>query len=193
MVSTSNRPPPDLYLNGLNRPLFLPFIPLLEERCAVHDIASEVDYRLQTDYAEDAFQVFYHPKDEKHKNFFDEKFMRWTRGQIEKNVELEVKGHKFLVRERGVNSGIAKFSFSDLCDKPLGAGDYITIGKTFHTVFIDDIPPLTLQERDQVLPPSRVIIKILLFSSLVDCLMMNVASGFFFIDSTKSRSAVSLL
>ena len=45
---------------------------------------------------------------------------------------------------------IAKFNFSDLCDKALGAADYINVGKKFHTVFIDNIPALSLQERDQL-------------------------------------------
>merc|ERR1719221_447814 len=46
IVATSNRPPEDLYLNGLNRPLFMPFIPMLREFCEVYDIASGVDYRM---------------------------------------------------------------------------------------------------------------------------------------------------
>jgi len=150
VVSTSNRPPEDLYLNGLNRPLFLPFIPLLKDRCEVLDIASQTDYRLITDYAEDAFQVFFSPIDEKQRGFFDGKFHRATRDHVKENEAMLVQGRKFAVPKMGENVRVALFDFKDLCDKPLGAADYISIAKQFHTVFIDNIPGLSLQERDQV-------------------------------------------
>lgn len=150
LVSTSNRPTTDLYLNGLNRPLFVPFIPLLEERCKVVDIASETDYRLATEYAEDAFQVFYNPISKEQKRFFDEKFNRFTRGQVAKDAKIFIGGRQLKVPESGKLSKVARFDFADLCDRALGANDYINIAKAFHTVFIDQIPPLSLQERDQV-------------------------------------------
>ncbi|CAD7968381.1 unnamed protein product [Amoebophrya sp. A25] len=150
VVSTSNRPPEDLYLNGLNRPLFLPFIPLLKERCEVVDIASQTDYRLVTDYAEDAFQVFFSPIDDKQRAFFDNKFKRFTAGNVVQDDVIEVQGRKFNIPARGSKVKVAKFDFRDLCDKPLGAADYISIAKSFHTLFIDNVPALSLQERDQV-------------------------------------------
>ncbi|CAD7946144.1 unnamed protein product [Amoebophrya sp. A120] len=164
VVSTSNRPPEDLYLNGLNRPLFLPFIPLLKERCEVLDIASQTDYRLITDYAEDAFQVFFSPIDEKQRGFFDGKFHRATRDQVLQDQELEVQGRKMHIPKMGEKVKCALFDFKDLCDKPLGAADYISIAKTFHTVFIDNIPALSLQERDQY-PEYR---KVRRFITLID-------------------------
>merc|ERR1719191_2734059 len=58
VVTTSNRPPEDLYLNGLNRQLFLPFIPMLRDYCRVHDINSDVDYRLLTETEDDDGRVY---------------------------------------------------------------------------------------------------------------------------------------
>ena len=61
VVATSNRPPKDLYLNGLNRPLFLPFIPMLEAFCKVHDIGAEVDYRMCSSRDDDDDRVYITP------------------------------------------------------------------------------------------------------------------------------------
>jgi len=63
---------------------------------------------------------------------------------------VETKGRRILVPKTAVNSNVAWFRFKDLCDKPLGAGDYLALASAFHTIFVADIPKLTLQERDQV-------------------------------------------
>merc|ERR1712232_209446 len=64
--------------------------------------------------------------------------------------QLETQGRKLCVPKAAAHSRIGWFSFSDLCDKALGAADYLAVGSAFHTVFIANIPKLTLQERDQV-------------------------------------------
>lgn len=151
VVATSNRPPDDLYLNGLNRPLFMPFIPMLKEFCEVHDIGAEVDYRIISgeDDEEDS-RVYIHPNGEAEKNLLERKFHRLCQGGVRSGVQLETQGRRIVVPKAGVGTDIGFFRFKDLCDRPLGAADYLAVASAFHTIFIADIPTLTLQERDQV-------------------------------------------
>jgi len=154
IVATSNRPPKDLYLNGLNRNLFLPFIPMLEERCAVHDINSPVDYRLLSLAEEDDRRVYITPSgsdtEEDMFQLLERKFYRICRNQVNVGTFVETQGRRIPVAKCGVSTNVAWFNFKDLCDKPLGAADYFAICSMFHTVFVYGIPKLTLQERDQV-------------------------------------------
>lgn len=152
VVATSNRPPEDLYLNGLNRPLFLPFIPMLKDFCAVHAIGAEIDYRLisSTDKDED-MRVYIHPNGPEEKALLEKKFARICDGDVLLHeAQVEAQGRRIPVPRAALNSNVAFFHFKDLCDKPLGAADYLAVANAFHTIFIADVPKLTLQERDQV-------------------------------------------
>eukprot|EP00930_Biecheleria_cincta_P068943 TRINITY_DN56762_c0_g1_i1.p1 TRINITY_DN56762_c0_g1~~TRINITY_DN56762_c0_g1_i1.p1 ORF type:complete len:638 (+),score=149.05 TRINITY_DN56762_c0_g1_i1:46-1914(+) len=150
VIATSNRPPKDLYLNGLNRPLFLPFIPMLESFCDVHDIASAVDYRLITTSEEEDRRVYIHPNGKEEEKLLERKFYRICHGEVLTGAQVETQGRRIMVPKAAVNSNVAWFRFKDLCDKPLGAADYLAVASAFHTIFVADIPKLTLQERDQV-------------------------------------------
>lgn len=151
IVATSNRPPEDLYLNGLNRPLFTPFIPMLKDFCEVHDIGAEVDYRLISSAdGEDDLRVYICPNGEEEKALLERKWERLSRGGAVTNLQLEAQGRKLGVPRAATGSQVAWFNFKDLCDRPLGAADYLAVAAAFHTVFIADVPKLTLQERDQV-------------------------------------------
>merc|ERR1719331_3752159 len=73
-VATSNKPPEDLYLNGLNRPLFLPFIPMLCDFCKVHAIGAEVDYRMISTQDGEDDRVYITPSGPKETKILEYKF-----------------------------------------------------------------------------------------------------------------------
>ncbi|CAE7657627.1 unnamed protein product [Symbiodinium necroappetens] len=150
VVATSNRPPQDLYLNGLNRPLFLPFIPMLENFCKVHDIGAEVDYRMTSTRDGDDDRVYITPNGPAEQKILENKFSKICQGKFRAGAQVEAQGRKLLVPRCAEMSDVAWFDFSDLCNKALGAADYLAIGRAFHTVFLANIPRLTMQERDQV-------------------------------------------
>jgi len=150
VIATSNRPPEDLYLNGLNRSLFLPFIPMMRDFCDVHDINSETDYRLTGEGEEKDRRVYIHPNGVEEAKLLERKFYRIAHQHVHTGGLVETQGRRISVPKSAVNSQVAWFDFKNLCDKPLGAADYLAIASVFHTVFVANIPKLTLQERDQV-------------------------------------------
>ncbi len=152
IVATSNRPPQDLYLNGLQRDLFLPFIDLLEEQCNVISMwESEVDYRL-VQGEQKARGVYFIGASSKPE--FEQAYQILTKYSTKgdgvrssKNVVvLKTQGREVLVPMACEEYGIARFSFDDLCRQPRGAADYLLIGEHFHTVFMEDVPTLTMND-----------------------------------------------
>ncbi|GLU10314.1 hypothetical protein SLE2022_271300 [Rubroshorea leprosula] len=141
LVSTSNRAPDNLYEGGLQRDLFLPFIATLKERCVVHEIGSAVDYRKLTS-GEQGF--YFIGKDLS--GLLKQKFQKLIAEQEAGPQEVELVMGRTLKVPMGAN-GCAFFSFEDLCDKPLGAADYFGLFKSFHTLALEGIPKLGLQNR----------------------------------------------
>lgn len=143
IVATSNAHPRDLYRNGLNRQLFLPFIDLIEAHMEIVELKSQKDFRL--DKLSGA-ELYFYPADATAKAALDAHWDRLTGKHPGKPQALDVKGHKLIVPIASV--GVARFAFDELCDRPLGANDYLRIAHAFHTVIIDDIPVLTPDRRD---------------------------------------------
>ncbi|MGA1344272.1 MAG: cell division protein ZapE [Hyphomonas sp.] len=144
VIATSNRHPDDLYKDGINRGLFLPFIRKLKERCSVFELESARDYRL--DRLVEA-PVWYAPLGQTSAAALDLAWTRLTLGAEPQHCVLTVKGRKLDVTREA--AGVARFSFQELCARPLGSIDYLTIAATFHTVILESIPLLTADRRNE--------------------------------------------
>lgn len=167
VVATSNVVPDLLYREGLNRALFLPFIKLLQERMAVVKLESRTDFRLEKLAGQ---PVWITPADERAGAAMDAAWTRLTGGAEGERSELSVKGRQVAVPRQA--HGVARFSFSDLCEKPLGGSDYLAIAHHYHTVMIDRIPVMKgLQQRNEA---KRFII---LIDALYDNQVKLVASA----------------
>ena len=137
IVTTSNRVPDDLYKDGLNRQLFLPFIDLLKDKMEVAELASPTDYRQDR---MSGSPVFFTPNGPEARAQIEEIWQRLTEGKA-KPLELIVQGRK--VRLPVFHNGVARAKFFDLCGVPLGPADYLTIAEAARVLVIEDIPRLS--------------------------------------------------
>ena len=143
VVATANVPPRGLYKDGLNRSLFLPSIALIEEHMEVMELAARTDFRLEKLAGAAVYHV---PADAAARAALDMLFATLTGGQKGAPVTLTVLGRALVVPCAA--RGICRFSFDELCRRPLGAADYLALAHRFHTLFIDDLPIMAADERD---------------------------------------------
>ena len=137
IVTTSNRPPEDLYKDGLNRALFLPFIAMLEYRLQVVELESPTDYR---QHRLAGAQVYFNPA----RSAVTDIAAIWsdlTGGAVEAPLVLEVNSRK--VELPRFANGVGRASFWDLCSKPLGPADYLAIARAVRVLILEDIPQLS--------------------------------------------------
>lgn len=144
IVATSNRTPDELYKNGLNRQLFLPFIALIKARLDLVELAGPQDFRLQQLMAA---PVYYAPLGPAAEEAMERAWKRLTGGAAAQHVTLDVGGRALRVEREA--AGVARFTFEELCARPLGAADYLEIAERFHTVLIENIPRLTPSMREE--------------------------------------------
>ena len=155
VVATSNWAPDNLYEGGLQRQLFLPFIALLKQRLRIVHLDSETDYRQLSDPDQTMYYFFPLNKDTQIKA--DRIFKELSGGKAVETKILKVKGRQLEIHAA---NDIARFDFSDLCEQPLGAEDYIKIAKTYDTILVENVPVLKAAKRNEA---KRFIL-------LIDCL-----------------------
>lgn len=150
VVATSNRPPQDLYKDGLNRGLFLPFIDLIHERAQVIGLNGPIDYRRDRLGHMDMWMV---PNGAASTKALSSAFFRLTDYPPEDRAhvpteDIPVQGGRTLHVPKSLK-GVAVFSFKRLCGEPRGAADYLAIARRFHTVMIVGIPQLGPENRNE--------------------------------------------
>ena len=136
IVTTSNRTPDNLYKDGLNRRLFLPFIDLLKDRMVVHELISPTDYRQDR---LGGSQVYFSPITEQTRA---EIALLWKKlsGGAAEPLLLNVKGRQ--VELPAYRNGVARARFFDLCGRPLGPADYLAVAEALRVLVLEDIPQL---------------------------------------------------
>ncbi|KAL4448617.1 hypothetical protein ABPG75_005836 [Micractinium tetrahymenae] len=141
LVATSNRHPDALYEGGLQRNLFLPFIQRLKEQCLVHDMESQTDYRKLAQHHRGLYFVTPSREEDLY-----ERFMELTNGQPVRKEWVDVAMGRQLELPRA-GGCVALFTFDELCNRPLGAADYIALANAKHTLALSGVPVFTAANR----------------------------------------------
>ncbi len=137
VVTTSNRVPDDLYENGLNRQLFLPFIDILKDKMVVHEMVSPTDYRQNRLTGQ---QVYFVQAGSEARAQINAIWHDLTGGAASP-LMLSIKGRE--VEIPAFRNGVGRATFYDLCGKMLGPGDYLEIVKELKVLVLEDIPRLS--------------------------------------------------
>jgi cell division protein ZapE len=144
VVATSNWAADDLYKDGLQRDRFLPFIALFKSKVEEIHLDSPHDYRAQT---KQIAGTYFTPLNRATQKTMDAVFETLTDGAIADEESFEVKGREIFVRE--AVGGYARFTFAQLCERPHGAEDYLEIARRYHTVFLEGVPKLSYDRRNE--------------------------------------------
>ncbi len=143
VVATSNVAPDDLYKGGLNRALFLPFIAQISEHMDVLRLDARTDFRLEKLAGVKMWLV---PSDQAAASGLDKAWVKMTGNAPCKPRDIAIKGRKLHVPCSA--HGVARFSFADICEKPLAASDYLRLAHDYHTIMIDRIPAMDYADRN---------------------------------------------
>ncbi|SEQ08810.1 cell division protein ZapE [Devosia sp. YR412] len=143
LVATSNVVPDELYKDGLNRQLFLPFIELLKQHCIVASLHAERDYRRMKFAGQNVYAFGTGPAVRAE---MDALWLRITGGVAGEPGVVESIGREIAVP--AIAMGAARFGFADLCEKPLGSRDFVRIAHVFDAMVLDDVPQMDRTKSD---------------------------------------------
>ena len=146
IIITTNTKLNDLYKDGLQREQFLPFIKIIENFSIQKELLIENDYRTIND---EKFKEIFSPLNEKTSFRINQRFREFTRNKVKEKKIVKTKGRDFVIEN--FYSGVARFKFKDLCDKNLGAEDYINIANNCNHIFIEEIPKFNDENSNQQL------------------------------------------
>ncbi|KAI7754991.1 hypothetical protein M8C21_016355 [Ambrosia artemisiifolia] len=150
LVATSNRAPSDLNQDGMQWEIFLKLLDKLEDHCETVLIGSETDYRRLLSQRSINLVTYFYPLNsiatKKFENVWDET-IRKIEGPVRSETISVMFGRSLEVPESC--NGVAKFTFEYLCGRPVGAADYIAVAKNYHTIFVSDIPMMSMRIRDK--------------------------------------------
>ncbi len=144
VVATSNTRPAELFKGRPGRDAFLPFIALLERHLDLLEMAKGRDFRRARLRGMATWHV---PADAAAERALDAAFAELTGGAEPRAARLTVMGRTLVVPAAA--EGVARFDFAGLCGAALGAGDYLTLATHFHTLVLDRIPSLSVENRDE--------------------------------------------
>src|SRR6266576_1053740 len=144
VVATSNVSPDDLYKGGLNRALFLPFIAQISDHMDVLQLDARTDFRLEKLAGVKMWLV---PADRDADAALDKAWVKMTGNAKCKPRDISIKGR--ILHVPCSADGVARFSFADLCEKPLAASDYLRLSHDYHTIMVDRIPVMDYAERNE--------------------------------------------
>lgn len=143
-IMTSNRPPKDLYQNGLNRGLFLPFIDLLETHFIIETLDHPTDYRLK----EKSLETYYHfPLGEESEKHVKNLWFYLTDNADPQPVDILVMGRQLHFKK--TYNQLLQTSFDQLCKTALGTKDYIKICDVFQVIIVNNIPQMSANMRNE--------------------------------------------
>jgi len=143
VVATSNVAPEDLYKDGLNRALFLPFIAQISAHMDVLRLDARTDFRLEKLAGVKMWLV---PAGVSADAALDKAWAKMTGNAVCKPRDISIKGRVLHVPCSA--QGVARFCFADLCEKPLAASDYLRLARDYHTILVDHIPVMDYAERN---------------------------------------------
>ena len=145
VVFTSNRPPQRLYQGGIQRQQFMQFIDLVKARMDIVELKSPTDYRLAQ--LKSAKRTYITPSGPQADEALYAIYTGLPHHPPSEPVTIQTQGRTLVVEKTAC--GVAWFTFAELCERPLGAADYLEIAREFHTVLVQDIPVLGAEKRNE--------------------------------------------